>query len=122
VKIGKYKIPFDKDRMLEYTTADEGEVASPGKSSWHMPTEWRDNVPFKATLKLTGQYRGRSAARVCAVNTKTKETYSFALGAFYEAVVTFGAEPTGILKGTWVFRKQGANYGLYPFSEEAGAK
>jgi hypothetical protein len=122
MKIGKYKIPFSHAKgpasLLEYVSCKEGEVVASNVNTWHMPNEWRDNAPFEATIELTGQYRGRSAARVRVVNIKTKETYSLALGAFYECVVAFGADPGGRIKGTWVFRKQGSNYGLYPYTSD----
>lgn len=113
-----YQIPFNGSHMMEYTTAKEGETGSDRYLGIYTPTKWRDNKPFLAAIKLTGQYRGRSAARVKCTNIENGECYSLGLGAFYEAVVAFGVQPGGTLAGKWYFRKQGANYGLYPIIEE----
>lgn len=108
------QIPFKGKAMMEYTAASQGEVApDDGWGRWGMPTEWRDNCEFKAELRLTGHYRGRSAARVRVTNCDNDEEYSLGLSAFYDAVKNFGAMD-GTLVGTWTFRKQGSNYGVYP--------
>jgi len=101
---------------MEFTYSTPGEVK---ENSWGCPSEWRDNYTFEASIQLSGHYRGRSAARVKCKNLDNQETYSFALGAFFEAVTAFGVSPGGKITGKWTFRKQGANYGLYPVVESA---
>lgn len=114
-KTGNYKIPFDGNSMMEYTTAADGVVKTPEtKYGWGWPTEWRENTEFEARLFFTGWGKGRSSARVYVRNVDTREKYSFALGAFYEAVTAFGVKPGGHMEGKFTFRKQGSNYGLYP--------
>jgi hypothetical protein len=119
-KPGTYKIPFSYDpkskywSMMDYTSAKDGEVAPAGTARWGAPDQWRENCVFDAMLTLTGNHRGRSAARFSVRSEYRKERYSMAMDAFYQAVVEFGVEPGGIIKGTWTFRKQGSNYGLYP--------
>lgn len=116
-----YKIPFqqfanngqDYWAMMEYVTAKEGDVKVEGKTNYLVPDAWRDNCIFNARLKLDGQYRGRSAARVRVINESNGEHYSMGLASFYEAVVLFGATP-GYIVGHWTFRKQGMNYSLFP--------
>ncbi len=110
------QVPFKDQSMMEYTDSKPGVVAQ--TSGWYRATSWRDNYEFKAELRLTGHYKGRSAARVTVMNCDNNETYSMGLGAFYDAVKAFGALP-GVLVGTWTFRKQGANYGLVPVVPKA---
>lgn len=117
-KTGNYKIPFVVGKMLEYTEYSEG-VVSPG--AWGSPTEWRENSEFKANLRFSSWGKGRSSARVFVKNVDSGEHYSFALGAFYDAVIAFGVKPGGHMEGKFTFRKQGSNYGLYPVVEK-GAK
>lgn len=118
----KYRIPFAKDSdgasssMLEYTSHDEGEVCEPGSQSdyWgNTPHEWRDNVPFKARVRLVSHGRGRSAVRVNVVNCDNGDSYSMGLQAFFDAAVKFGVVDR-VIDGTWEFRKQGQNYTLWP--------
>lgn len=109
-KVSNYKIPFHGKIMLEYTEYSEGVVSIDG---WHSPSEWRENSEFEANLRFLKWGKGRSSARVYVKNADNGESYSFALGAFYEAVVAFGVKPGGHMEGKFTFRKQGSNYGLY---------
>jgi hypothetical protein len=108
-KKSDYKIPFAGNTMQEYVQA-------------HMRASslltWRDNTPFEATVKLNGHYRGRSSVRVDVINLSVSpvEKYSMGIAGFYEAVALFGSQ-SGCIRGKWVFRKQGTNYGLYPWEE-----
>lgn len=119
-KKGDYKIPFLNGSMMEYTSATYPAVKTPGASAqWYYPDEWRDNLEFDASVQMTGSYKGRSAARINVKNLHNGDEYSLGLSAFYEAVVAFGVttDPVGnkgVITGRWTFRKQGANYGLYP--------
>jgi hypothetical protein len=125
-KKGDYLIPFSRGlkgdeaaTMMEYTPAAPGQVKPPDYeygSMYAYPHEWRENKPFDAKVKLTGHWRGRSAARVDLKNVDNGETYSAGLGAFYDAVSMYGVVD-GCITGRWVFRKQGSNYGLYPYDE-----
>lgn len=103
------QVPFKGKAMMEYAGVSQGTTGD----GYYMPTEWRDNCEFKAELRLTGHYRGRSAARVRVTNCDNDETYTLGLAAFFDAVKNFGAMD-GVLVGTWTFRKQGSNYGVYP--------
>lgn len=115
-KSGNYKIPFCKIQkdwhMMEWTDSPEGVIKTGVGYEGYKPDIWRDNLEFDADVQLTGQYKGRSAARVTC--TWQNESYSMGLSAFYEAVLAFGVKKGGTIKGRWSFRKQGANYGLYP--------
>ena len=115
-----YRIPFVTDKngtssMMEYTAQHDPTVVAIGEYGYYSPTEWRDNIPFRATLQITGTWRGRSAARVGL--TSTTCSYSMGFAAFHLAVKSFGVAPGGAITGEWMFRKQGANYGLYPVVE-----
>ncbi len=122
MKKGSYKIPFVRTKdgplaMMEYTVSEEGEIKKAGQPEWHVPDLWVDNYEFDATVELDGIYRGRSAARVKCHDIKTGNVYSLGFAAFFEAITKFGVTPGPMcasISGKWTFRKQGANYGLYP--------
>jgi hypothetical protein len=103
-----YKIPFCGNTMQRYVGGWRNPAA-------HLLT-WRDNHPFEATVKLDGHYRGRSSVRIDVINISTSplEKYSMGIAGFYEAVALWGVQ-SGCIRGTWVFRKQGSDYGLYPW-------
>lgn len=115
-KSGNYRIPFLKDKtgwhMMEYAGVTDPVVKTGVGFEWGKPDAWRDNLEFDATLQLTGWSKGRSAVRINA--SFGMEHYSLALGGFYEAMIAWGVSKSGVITGRWNFRKQGANYGLYP--------
>ena len=92
------KIPFDtKGNMREY--AGYGE------------TEWRDNVPFLATMQVVDYERGRSAVRVIVKDKETGSLYPMFISDFVGAVCT-NVFYNGAVVGQWVGAKKGQNYGL----------
>jgi len=99
-KTGDYKIPYDKDgNLLEY----------PGP--WIKDVEYRDNVPFDATLHTTGYERGRSAVRVIMTDAETGAKYPMFISDYVD-LVTSRTLVKGLVHGTWVGVKKGSNYGL----------
>lgn len=81
---------------------------------------WKDPKsvePFEATLKVTGMWRGRSAARFSVKDVDTDKEYTFTMSGFYEACLR-GVKKGGLLSGRWGFRKQGGNWGLWPLEAE----
>lgn len=95
-KTGDYKIPFDEHG---------NQVSYPG--SW-MKIEWRENTPFRTTLKFEGFYRGRSAANANMRTDEGVEVQMF-LKDFGEALPFF---EKGKLTGEFKFVKRGQNYGI----------
>lgn len=90
---------------------------------WHMTSypqgmvEWRDNEPFKATLVLTGQSRGRSSALFLWTSEVARTKYPMFLSSMVDLL-----ENSDILKGrvtgTWIAVKRGANYGIERYEGE----
>jgi len=75
--------------------------------------EWRDNVPFTATMTLTGTTRGRSAARF-VFKDEAGHRYEMFMASMLELLTTRGCAVGGIVSGTWIIVKRGSNYGLHP--------
>lgn len=67
------------------------------------------NEPFKATIKYSGFYRGRSAAGLEFTNVETKVPYVVFLTDFEKMVPKM---VNGIVEGEFWFAKRGTNYGL----------
>ena len=105
-KKGNYQIPFDQKGNMQ------GYPMDTWKGSWpnnvRVGPEWRDNVPFEATLEYVGFYRGRSAAGMCFKDEQGHEFPMFMKD--FEAVVPFMI--AGSVRGTWRGTKRGANYGV----------
>ncbi|MDF2506279.1 MAG: hypothetical protein K0Q52_138 [Microbacterium sp.] len=93
--------------LLEYTYGAPGEAST----EWGHPIEWRPNEPFEASLELDRLERGRSAARFWFVNQGDGTEYPF----FGQGLVDMLSQVTlehGMVRGTWIAVKRGANYGL----------
>ncbi|WP_315782338.1 hypothetical protein [Bradyrhizobium sp. SZCCHNPS1003] len=101
---GDYKIPFDKDGNQQHCA-----------DSWTSGLEWRDNVPFVATLTYAGYSRGRSAANFDFRDHNGKLVVVFLKD--FEAMVTHLVN--GSVTGSFKFIKRGQNYGCQLI--EAGA-
>jgi hypothetical protein len=82
------------------------EYAGYGESRY----DWRPNEPFEATLTLERLERGRSAARFWFVDEEGTR-YPF----FGQGLVEMLSQVTldhGVVRGTWIAVKRGANYGI----------
>lgn len=116
-----FKIPFihypedDAAEMCEWANLEGEDIDQSRRDS---VTEWRDNVAFDATIRVSGLDLGRwsSLMRIYAYNTANRELYSMGISAFYEAVTLFGVS-NGEITGRWSFLKQEHNYTLWPKRE-----
>lgn len=110
------KVPFLDGKMLDYCDGwTERYYDYDEKVQKQREISWEPVAEFKAMLKLTGQARGRSAASFYLDDlTSPGRSYVMKFGAFYDAIIAFGAKPGGEITGTWTFAKQGANYSLIP--------
>lgn len=92
-------IPFDKD----------------GNPMYYEPwgsdgIDWRPNQVMQLKLELDGYSRGRSSVVFCFVDQN-----GIQYNMFVSDMVNLLEKKTvdkGVVEGTFVFRKQGANYGL----------
>lgn len=78
---------------------------------WEKDVEWLANTPFTATLKIHNLERGRSAARFWFVDEATGTRYPF----FGQGLVDMLSQVSldhGVVTGTWIAVKRGANYGI----------
>lgn len=72
--------------------------------------EWRENVPFTATLTVVGTFRGRSAARFVWQDAEGR-TFPMFLTDVLETLRR-GVDVGGTVTGEWLVAKRGANYGI----------
>ncbi|MET8430082.1 hypothetical protein [Nocardia sp. NPDC004860] len=80
-------------------------------------TEWRPNEPFTASLRIVGTERGRSAARYIAEDIETGCQYPMFMTEML-AIVQNHTIDHGVITGTWIGCKRGANYGIRLESQE----
>lgn len=79
---------------------------------------WKENHVFEATLRITGSYRGRSAARFLLRNTEAPyELYHMTMDNTHSILVN-GTVSEGKIKGKWTFSKRGAYYSLVPVFDD----
>lgn len=89
--------------------------AFPGRLS-----EWRPNQPFNASLRIIGTERGQSAARYIAEDIETGCQYPMFMTEML-AIVQTATIDRGVIAGTWIACKRGANYGIRLESQETTA-
>lgn len=83
---------------------------------WEKDVAWLPNEPFTATLKLDRLERGRSAARFWFIDQRYGVHYPF----FGQGLVDMLSQVTlvnGVVTGTWIAVKRGANYGVELYVE-----
>ncbi len=73
--------------------------------------EWRPNEPFEAALSIVGTERGCSAARFIAEDTVTGVRYPLFMTELL-AIIQNATIDHGVVFGTWIGCKRGANYGI----------
>ncbi|MFE2994178.1 hypothetical protein ACFXG4_04090 [Nocardia sp. NPDC059246] len=89
--------------------------AFPGRLS-----EWRPNEPFEASLRIVGTVRGQSAARYIAEDIETGCQYPMFMTEML-AIIQLATIDRGVIAGTWIGCKRGANYGIRLKSQEIAA-
>ncbi|MDE8648127.1 hypothetical protein PXH69_24475 [Rhodococcus qingshengii] len=103
------KYPFDP------TSNKVPDYVYPHATSYSKPSdiEWRDNVPFEATLKVETYSRGRSSVTVILKNVDTGTEYSMFIS---ETLNTMLNRPIVDAKvsGMWHFIKRGQSYSIAP--------
>ena len=107
ISIGRYgEEGFRREEracLLEYTWGEVGQDSS--------SVTWRANEPFTATLRLDRLERGRSAARFWFVDETTNTEYPF-FGQGLVEMLSRVDLTKGVVTGTWIAVKRGANYGI----------
>lgn len=94
-------MPVEDQRrsLLEYVGGYEKDV------------EWLPNDPFTATLKIESLERGRSAARFWFEDVDSGTQYPF-FGQGLTDMLSKVEMSKGVVTGTWIAVKRGANYGI----------
>ena len=104
-KLPKYKAPFSRDSLMHYA-----QERFSGTS-----VEWRDNVPFEATLTIDRMTSGYSSKY-----TIWKDEQGNSYPMFVADIVDLVKEApisNGTVKGKWIVRKRGQNYGIKFYKE-----
>jgi hypothetical protein len=105
-------LPEKEPRM--YFTGMKRQIHHSWKSV-HLEPEWRDNVPFSATLQLDHVRSGRSAKYVIltAVNDLLDtRIFPMFVTDLLDTAIAQGITVGGIMDGRWMVAKRGQNYGL----------
>lgn len=105
-KKGNYQIPFDQHGNQQHYAESWWVQREDGKYERQGP-EWRDNVPFEATLTYAGFSRGRSAAYLDFTDQNGKSVVVFMKD--FDAIAPHLIK--GAVTGTFMFTKRGQNYG-----------
>jgi hypothetical protein len=98
-------------RLLEYTYGAPGEQSETGYGEGGSKIDWRPNEPFHATLRIDRLERGRSAARFWFVDDTLEIEYPF-FGQGLVEMLSKANMQGGVVEGTWIAVKRGANYGI----------
>lgn len=78
--------------------------------------DWRDNVPFTATMTIIGYSRGRSSVKI-ELEESTGAIYTmFLVDLLY--MLTNAVIMNGKVAGVWAFVKRGTDYGLTWLGED----
>ena len=108
---GSAPIAFDGMHLMEYTTGRPGEQLTDGWGQNANPIDWRANDPFDATLRIVRLERGRSAARFWFRDETNLIEYPF-FGQTLVDMLSASTMVNGVVSGTWIVVKKGANYGI----------
>jgi len=83
--------------------------------------EWRDNVPFHASLRIKHMMSGRSAKYLILgpVNSPLDtRTYPMFVADLVDLAFRRGIDKGGIMSGRWMVSRRGQNYGLRAAKED----
>lgn len=116
---GVRRAPYRKGSLMDWTSYEINSVSTADPPGWGAPDEWRDNVPVAMSLKLTGMERGRSAARFVWVNGRD-EKFPMFMTDIADLVISHGHRigVGGLVRGSWIVKKRGANYGIALLTED----
>lgn len=112
-KLPKYKAPFYKGSLQHYVWPPDFAHLEYGNEG----EEWRDNVPFTATLECTGMESGYSAKYTW---WKDEEGHRYPMFVADIVHLVQNADITGgkVWDTQWIVRKRGQNYGIRIYEGE----
>ena len=102
------KAPFDGHGNMK--TWVRGRYRHESQDEYDAHTVWRDNVPFEATMELTGFGRGMSSARFHWQDHEGHR-YEMFMKEMGDLILATTLE-RGVVHGKWIICKRGQNYGL----------
>lgn len=104
--------PFIVGNMVEWWGGQGEAIRYIKDNAWHTgKIEWRENAPFRCSMKIDRSFRGRSAAGMWMTNP-TGSRYVIRLRCLLD-LLTRGVVHEGVSGNhEWQIIKQGANYSL----------
>jgi len=114
-----YKIPFIKEND-KINNLPAGSVPHQiglyemRKPNWEQKYDWRENVKFDANLKFINMYYG---GKILWEDTETGARYWMNQSGL-AAVLKSKSVVYGTVLGTWIFKKHGTTYSIFPYMEK----
>lgn len=108
----KFLVPYRNGELQQYAYGNSFGHPEYGRSG----EEWRENIPFEATMTISDMYSGRSAKGLIWTDENGKKYTMFvsdAIELLAKTVINKGS-----VTGTWIVRKRGQNYGIGILIEE----
>ncbi len=117
----EYKIPYVKEaeripNLPIGSVPHQITLYEMRKLNWGQKYEWRVNERFDANLKFIKMYYG---GKILWENTETGARYWMNQSGL-AAVLKSKSIIYGTVLGTWIFRKHGTTYSIFPYMEKKG--
>jgi hypothetical protein len=117
----EYKIPYVKEaeripNLPIGSVPHQIPLYEMRKLNWGQKYEWRVNERFDANLKFIKMYYG---GKILWENTETGARYWMNQSGL-AAVLKSKSIIYGTVLGTWIFRKHGTTYSIFPYMEKKG--
>jgi hypothetical protein len=103
----KFRVPFNLQGSLLHHAVERYSGSL---------VEWRENVPFEATVRMNHHRRGRSATYFVWTDDKGHEYPMFMTDLL--DLVANSVIDKGVVTARWVVSKYGQNYGIKLYSED----
>lgn len=103
--------PYRKGNLMDWVSPRASQIRETATDHYALPDEWRNNVPFEATLTLTGTERGRSAARFMW-DDGHGNTFPMFLTDATDLMMSREGVAGAVAAGWWVVVKRGQSYGI----------
>lgn len=108
-KLPNYPAPFSKGSLQHWISSNFG------TANGTIHDEWRDNVPFEATLTIEKMTSGYSA-KYTIWRDEQGNSYPMFVADIVELVKEAPIQ-NGTVTGKWIVRKRGQNYGIRFYKE-----
>lgn len=114
-----YKIPYVKESTGNISAGSVPHHIGRGemrKANWEHKYEWRENYPFDVNLKFIKMYFG---GKILWENCENGARYWMNLSGL-DSLLKTKSIIYGTVLGTFIFKKHGITYSLYPYIPKKG--